>query len=47
MRPDMLWWQEAANADPVHKVSIVARGMIGGYTRLLPSEDRNMMTVLS
>ena len=32
------------NADPVHKVSIVARGMIGGYTRLLPSEDRNMMT---
>ena len=32
------------NADPVHKVSIVARGMIGGYTRLLPSEDRNMVT---
>jgi cell division protease FtsH len=32
------------NADPVHKVSIVARGMIGGYTRLLPAEDRNMMT---
>jgi cell division protease FtsH len=32
------------NADPVHKVSIVARGMIGGYTRLLPTEDRNMMT---
>jgi cell division protease FtsH len=28
----------------VHKVSIVARGMIGGYTRLLPTEDRNMMT---
>jgi cell division protease FtsH len=32
------------NADPVHKVSIVARGMIGGYTRLLPTEDRNMIT---
>ena len=32
------------NADPVHKVSIVARGMIGGYTRLLPAEDRSMMT---
>jgi len=32
------------NADPVHKVSIVARGMMGGYTRLLPTEDRNMMT---
>jgi cell division protease FtsH len=32
------------HADPVHKVSIVARGMIGGYTRLLPTEDRNMIT---
>jgi cell division protease FtsH len=32
------------NADPVHKVSIVARGMIGGYTRLLPTEDRYLMT---
>jgi cell division protease FtsH len=32
------------NADPVHKVSIVARGMMGGYTRLLPTEDRYMMT---
>lgn len=28
------------NVDPVHKVSIVARGMMGGYTRLLPTEDR-------
>ena len=28
------------NADPVHKVSIVARGMMGGWTRLLPTEDR-------
>jgi len=32
------------NADPVHKVSIVARGMMGGYTRLLPAEDRHMVT---
>ncbi len=32
------------NADPVHKVSIVARGMMGGYTRLLPTEDRYIMT---
>jgi len=32
------------NADPVHKVSIVARGMMGGYTRLLPTEDRYLMT---
>ncbi len=28
------------HADPVHKVSIVARGMMGGYTRLLPTEDK-------
>jgi cell division protease FtsH len=28
------------NCDPVHKVSIVARGSMGGYTRLLPMEDR-------
>jgi cell division protease FtsH len=32
------------NADPVHKISIVARGMMGGYTRLLPTEDRYLMT---
>jgi len=32
------------NADPVHKVSIVARGIIGGWTRLLPSEDRHFWT---
>jgi len=28
------------HCDPVHKVSIVARGPMGGYTRLLPIEDR-------
>ena len=28
------------NADPVHKVSIVARGQAGGFTMLLPTEDR-------
>jgi len=28
------------NADVVHKVTIVARGTMGGYTRLLPAEDR-------
>ncbi|MBI3979840.1 MAG: ATP-dependent zinc metalloprotease FtsH [Chloroflexi bacterium] len=32
------------NADPVHKVSILARGMAGGYTRLLPEEDRHLWT---
>ncbi|MDW8059797.1 MAG: ATP-dependent zinc metalloprotease FtsH [Thermomicrobium sp.] len=32
------------HADPVHKVSIVARGMMGGYTRVLPEEDRFFWT---
>ena len=32
------------NADPVHKVSVVARGMMGGWTRFLPSEDRYLWT---
>jgi cell division protease FtsH len=33
------------NADPVHKVSIVARGMMGGWTRFLPSEERHLETL--
>ncbi len=32
------------NADPVHKISIVARGMSLGHTRQLPAEDRYLMT---
>lgn len=32
------------NADPVHKISIVARGRMGGYTRLLPAEDHRLWT---
>jgi cell division protease FtsH len=32
------------NADPVHKISVVARGMMGGWTRFLPSEDRYLWT---
>jgi cell division protease FtsH len=28
------------NTDPVHKVSIVARGQAGDFTMLLPTEDR-------
>ena len=31
-------------ADPVHKISIVARGTMGGYTRLVPEEDRFLWT---
>jgi cell division protease FtsH len=31
-------------ADPVHKVSIVARGSAGGYTLKLPLEDRKLQS---
>ncbi|MFQ6020015.1 MAG: ATP-dependent zinc metalloprotease FtsH, partial [Dehalococcoidia bacterium] len=30
------------NADPPYKISIVSRGMAGGFTRFLPAEDRNL-----
>ena len=30
--------------DPVHEISIIPRGMSGGYTMHLPSEDRNYQT---
>lgn len=32
------------NTDPVHKVTIVARGMAGGYTMALPEEDKTLMS---
>lgn len=32
------------HADEVHKVTIVPRGMAGGYTVMLPKEDRYFMT---
>ena len=31
-------------ADPVHKVTIVARGMMGGFTMALPEEDRTLVS---
>jgi cell division protease FtsH len=31
-------------ADPVHKVSIIARGMMGGFTMALPEEDRTLVS---
>ena len=31
-------------SDPVHKISIIPRGRAGGYTLMLPEEDRNYMT---
>ncbi|MEA1963402.1 MAG: ATP-dependent zinc metalloprotease FtsH [Patescibacteria group bacterium] len=32
------------NTDPVHKISIIARGQAGGYTIKLPSEEKHMHT---
>ena len=35
------------NAMPVHKVTIVGRGMAGGYTQFLPDEDRGYLLTRS
>jgi cell division protease FtsH len=32
------------HADPVHKISVVSRGMAGGYTLKLPTEERRLKT---
>lgn len=32
------------NADPVHKVSIISRGLAGGVTHFLPRDDNRMLT---
>lgn len=32
------------HTDPLHKISIIPRGRAGGYTLLLPKEDRHYMT---
>lgn len=32
------------NADPVHKISIIARGQAGGYTLKLPTTDKRLYT---
>lgn len=32
------------NSDPLHKISIIPRGRAGGYTLLLPTEDRKFIT---
>ena len=32
------------HADPVHKISIVARGAMGGHTSMIPEEDRYLWT---
>jgi len=32
------------NTDPVHKISIIARGQAGGYTIKLPTEEKHMHT---
>ena len=33
------------NVDPVAKVTIVSRGMMGGYTKFLPEEDRHLQSL--
>ncbi|HLF88370.1 MAG TPA: ATP-dependent zinc metalloprotease FtsH [Anaerolineales bacterium] len=33
-----------AEADPIQKISIIARGMAGGYTLALPEEDRTLIS---
>lgn len=33
------------NTDPVHKISVVSRGLSLGYTMQLPSEDRYLLTL--
>ncbi len=35
------------NAMPVHKVTIIGRGMAGGYTQFLPDEDRGYLMTRS
>lgn len=32
------------DADPVHKVTIIPRGQAGGYTMMLPQEERSFIT---
>ena len=32
------------NCDPIHKVTIIARGLAGGYTWSLPDEERRLMS---
>ena len=45
MRPDTPWSPiMLPNADPVAKVTIVARGQAGGFTKTVPEEDRNLVT---
>ena len=36
--------QALPEADPVHKISIIPRGMAGGYTMSFPEEDRLLMS---
>ncbi len=35
-----------SHSDPVHKISVVARGMAGGYTKQLPTEDRHFYSIV-
>ncbi len=37
-----LVFDKLPNCDPVHKVSIISRGMMGGYTMALPKDDSTL-----
>ena len=39
-----LVFRQMADADPVQKISIIARGHAGGYTLKMPTEDRRLRT---
>ena len=50
---DLVAYHEAGHAvvshyletqDPVHQISIVPRGMAGGYTMYRPTEDKSFMS---
>ena len=46
MNPDMRLWQSLLeHPDPVHKISIIPRGIAAlGYTQQQPTEDRYLLT---
>jgi cell division protease FtsH len=45
MRQDILWWANLMpGTDPIHKVTIIPRGMALGVTQTLPTEDRISLT---
>ena len=44
MRRATRYRQIDSGTDPVHMVTIIPRGMAGGFTAYIPEEDRNFIT---